>query len=134
VTLATAPEVTGDLREAWDAALEAVRALRGGAELLAENLPDVADPLAHLVRIGAVHVERREGTLVGFAVVRAETILGIFVAPARRQHGVAREIARQLFALNDPPRDALALPGDRATKSLYESLGLKARLLTMRAD
>jgi hypothetical protein len=28
--------------------------------------------------------------------------------------------------------DAYALPGDRAMKSLYESIGWKARLLTMR--
>jgi hypothetical protein len=34
----------------------------------------------------------------------------------------------------NPPVDGLALPGDRATKSLYESFGWKARLLTMRGE
>ena len=49
--------------------------------------------------------------------------------------GVAREARqRPLSGLRVEPLDAFALPGDRATKSLFESLGWKARLLTMRGE
>lgn len=134
MTLAVATEVTDDLRSAWTLALEGLSATRGGPELLADVLGEGPDPLVDLVARGEVRVERRGGELAGFAVVRGSTILGVFVAPAHRGRGVARAMAAALFAGAAPPRDALALPGDRATKSLYESLGLKARLLTMRAE
>jgi hypothetical protein len=40
----------------------------------------------------------------------------------------------ELRAMATPPLDAFALPGDRAMKSLYESIGWKARLITMRGE
>jgi len=134
VSLSAATEVTTELRQLWSDALDALASIRGGAELLAEVLPDSPDPLRDLVAGNCVMLERREDQLVGFAVVRHQTIVGVYVSPASRRAGVARDIAKSLFAMDAPPRDAFALPGDRATKSLYESLGLKARLLTMRAE
>jgi hypothetical protein len=134
VTLAAASEISDELRRLWEEALRALRATRGGPELAAQSLPSSPDPLRDLVDSGSIFLEERDGELVGLAVVRDQTIVGVYVVAAQRRRGLARAIAAELFALADPPRDALALPGDRATKSLYESLGLKARLLTMRAE
>jgi GNAT superfamily N-acetyltransferase len=134
VTLDAATHVSDDLRRLWAEALDALGSTRGGPELLEEVLPRGSDPLGELVGERSLYVERREGAIVGFAIVRGATVIGLYVTPSARGTGVAREMALALFALREPPRDALALPGDRATKSLYESLGLKARLLTMRAE
>ncbi|MFI5035259.1 MAG: GNAT family N-acetyltransferase [Acidimicrobiales bacterium] len=134
MTLAAATDVSEELRQLWDAALSALAATRGGPELLAEALPTSPDPLAAIVAEGGLFLERRDDVVIGFAVVRECTIVGVYVTPAARGGGVARAMATDLFAMAEPPRDALALPGDRAMKSLYESLGLKARLLTMRAE
>ena len=60
-------------------------------------------------------------------------LAALYVAPARRREGVGSRLARAVLESDGAPSDAWALPGDRATKSLYESLGMKARLLTMRA-
>jgi ribosomal protein S18 acetylase RimI-like enzyme len=134
VSLDAATEVTAELRQLWSEALDTLANIRGGAELLSEVLPDSLDPLTELVETDCVMVEQRDERLVGFAVVRHRTIVGVYVSPESRRLGVARDIAKGLFAMDAPPLDAFALPGDRATKSLYESLGLKARLLTMRAE
>jgi len=134
VSLTPATEVSAELRQLWGEALDAVTTIRGGAELLAEVLPDSLDPLSELVATDCVMLEQRDELLVGFAIVRHRTIVGVYVSPVSRRLGVARDIAKSLFAMDVPPLDAFALPGDRATKSLYESLGLKARLLTMRGE
>ena len=62
------------------------------------------------------------------------SLMGLFVDPAHRRHGIASAMVRDVMARTDAPIDAWALPGDRATKSLIESLGWKARRLTMRAE
>ncbi len=134
MSLSRATGVDDELRALWERALGELRATRGGQALLVESLPASGDPLGDLVTAGQVFVEHRDDVVVGVAVVRDAVIVGVYVTPAWRGQGVARSIATELFALSDPPLDALALPGDRATKSLYESLGLKARLLTMRAE
>lgn len=134
MTLGAATRVDADLRETWESALAQLREVRGGPELIDQAVGSTPDPLGDLVASRSVLVERRGSDLVGFAVVRDHVIVALYVAPDWRGRGVARAMAAELFALDDPPRDALALPGDRATKSLYESLGLKARLLTMRAE
>ncbi len=60
------------------------------------------------------------------------SIEAIYVAHGFRRQKVATILVKTLLASDTPPVDAYALPGDRAMKSLYESLGWKARLLTMR--
>ena len=45
-----------------------------------------------------------------------------------------RQLLHELVVGENPPKDGYALPGDRGMKSLYESLGWKARLLTMRGE
>ena len=118
-------------------ALEAekrLRSHRGGPALIntitgGSDLGSVVDAL---LADGALWGAFSDDRLVAFAVVRSDVVEAIYVAPTSRRQGVATLMIKTLLALNDPPRDAYALPGDRAMKSLYESIGWKARLLTMR--
>lgn len=61
----------------------------------------------------------------------------LYVVPSGRRHGHGRRLAEAVLvwgARHGCVRvDAPALPGDRATKSLFESLGLRARLLVLSA-
>jgi GNAT superfamily N-acetyltransferase len=87
-----------------------------------------------LVARGELWTFEDEGELRGFAIYRSSVVEALYVSPAYRRRGVARSMLKALLALEDPPKDAYALPGDRAMKSLYESFGWKARLLTMRGE
>ena len=135
MALVTATEVTQELRDIWDRALIEVASQRGGPELVATLYQEVpfADALSYVVAQRALETEVRDGQVVGLAVRSGTVIAALYVVPAHRGGGVAREMVTGLLARGDAPEDAWALPGDRATKSLYESLGWKARLLTMRA-
>lgn len=89
--------------------------------------------LDDLIARGAIWVAL-DPEIIAFAVVRNRIIEVIFVEESRRREGVATRMLETLGAMENPPIDAWALPGDRATKSLYESVGWKARLLTMRGE
>ncbi|MGH9020339.1 MAG: GNAT family N-acetyltransferase [Acidimicrobiales bacterium] len=130
----TPREVSVPLRQVFDVAVAAARASRGGDELLTALLPPGDDPLVALVAAGSVRVAVSDGAVIGVAVVAHGVLGALYVAPEHRRHGAGREFATTLFNAPDGPRDGWALPGDRATKSLYESMGMKARLLTMRAE
>ena len=127
--------VTPPLRELWRNAVKRLRAHRGGAELYVtiggETAPD--ELLDQLVSTGAVWTIGGN-ELAGFAVVRNDIVEAIFVSPDARRQRVATSLLEALISSAAPPRDGFALPGDRGTKSLYESLGWKARLLTMRGE
>ncbi|MGC8498881.1 MAG: GNAT family N-acetyltransferase [Acidimicrobiales bacterium] len=118
-----------DLAGLWVAALTALRHQRGGASLARDlaagrsdrDWLDEAVARANLWHVGDAAI----------ALVDASTILGLYVVPDRRRHGVARTLVAALREAHPSVRDALVLPGDRASKSLYESLGWRARLLTM---
>jgi GNAT superfamily N-acetyltransferase len=82
--------------------------------------------------------------VVGFGIGRVEVLrdgsrLGVvddfFVEEPARDVGVGEAIMNRLvdWFRNEEcfGIDALALPGDRATKNFFESFGLKARLLTV---
>ena len=120
--------VTAQLADVWRHAIEDVAARRGGARYLEDVLGDV-EPDAML------HSFATAGSLwsddaASIMVVSDRVILALYVIPAQRRRGRGRalvSVARQ----EADARDALALPGDRATKSLYESVGWKARLLTL---
>jgi GNAT superfamily N-acetyltransferase len=108
----------------WHEYVAGLSTFRGGSALL-EQLPvSIDDVIADVLQI------RRNDDLVGFCLVRHNTIEALYVIPAARRQGCARA-ALQGAILNGAV-DALALPGDRATKSLYESATWRARLLTMR--
>lgn len=128
-------EPTASLRTMWNAALHHVLQHRGGSALVAtvaENV-ELDSLLAHLSASGYVWAAEAEGVLQGFVVVRRAVIEALYVSPPHRRQGVARQILTDLQEVGPAPVDALTLPGDRGTKSLYESFGWKARLLTMRA-
>ncbi|HMK10352.1 MAG TPA: GNAT family N-acetyltransferase [Acidimicrobiales bacterium] len=84
------------------------------------------------------------GAIVGYAVVRAETlrdggILGviddIYVEPDAREVGVGEAlmdgIEQWCRALGCIGIDALALPGNRETKNFFETFGLVARAIVV---
>lgn len=89
------------------------------------------DALGHLINRSQCWVVEGPEQPLALAIVRSEVLELLYVAPTERRQGIGRAIARTLIDA-ELVRDALALPGDRATKALYESIGWRARLLTMR--
>lgn len=123
-----------------DAALARARVVRGGGALLEQlwgsAVTDdvVRDALAAEVAAGHVWVVLRGDDVIAGALVGDGCVRAIWVQTTMRRQKVATTLLRALLASDDAPCDAWALPGDRATKSLYESVGWKARLLTMRGE
>lgn len=117
-------------------ALEAATEQRGGA-LLAQTIlagRTTEQVVTEAVGLRALVIARVGDTPVGFALVANGVVTTVFVDVAYRRGGVARGLLGALVTSQREVLDAYALPGDRATKSLYESFGWKARLLTMRAE
>ncbi len=71
---------------------------------------------------------------IGFALIRERRLIALYVAPEARREGLGRQLLDAATRGRSGARDGLALPGDRATKSLFESAGWRARLLTMSAE
>jgi GNAT superfamily N-acetyltransferase len=153
----TAPEEAA--RTAVDADIPQVTALAGAAT--AEKLGQKGGPLwarregrpapheaalrsaldwpDHEVAVGTL-----DGAVVGYGVVRTETLLDggllgviedIYVDPGARAVGVGETLMNHLI---DWCRtrgcfgvDSLALPGDRDTKNFFESFGLVARAIVV---
>jgi len=126
--------VTPELALLWKHALKDVLAKRGGEALMTTLSGTFSDDelLASVVATASLWTFIEEGELKGFCLCRARAVEAVYVAHAFRRQKVATTLVRTLLDGDDAPVDALALPGDRAMKSLYESLGWKARLLTMR--
>jgi len=136
VPLIPAHESSPELVSLWSEAVHAARHKRGGPELLTTIRGGVDEEvlLEHLVDVHTVWLAVEDDELVGMALYRDRVIEAVFVNSHHRRRGLARMMVNTLKTLETPPKDALALPGDRATKSLYESFGWKARLLTMHAE
>ena len=136
MSIEPATEPTDALRKMWDEATQALSRKRGGPQLLAALGGGGAqdEALVRLIDARALWTTTEAGVIVGFAIWRRSAIEALYVEPDRRRHGVARAMVVALRNLDQPPVDALALPGDRAMKSLYESFGWKARLITMHAE
>ena len=134
ITLATSlsPDVLSLLEEAQSA----LGAKRGGDDLETTIIGDtpIDAVLDGFVANRELWLARVEHELRGLTIVRSDVIVAVYVTPAFRRQGVARAKWTTVLASADRPRDAYALPGDRATKSLFESIGWKARLLTMRGE
>ncbi len=129
VSPARAVATRAELVELWLAALAALRRQRGGGALardLAAGRSDRAWLDEAIARANLWYLDD-----AAIALVDASTILGVYVVPEQRRHGLARTLVAALREARPSLGDALVLPGDRATKSLYESLGWRARLLTM---
>lgn len=127
---------TGDLEALWASALSEVTKKRGGEALMVTIAAGMAPGqlLDHFISLGDLWSAHDGEVLLGFALCRYGVVEALYVERHRRRQGIARAILTTLRALEVPPADALALPGDRAMKSLYESIGWKARLLTMRGE
>jgi GNAT superfamily N-acetyltransferase len=121
-----------------DAAYSRAQSARGGRALLTQlwgsdvDRDAVRAAVAVEAAAGHVWVALRSDEIIAGALVGAGCVRAIWVQPAFRRHRVASTLLSALATSDTPPQDAWALPGDRATKSLYESVGWKARLLTMR--
>ncbi len=132
VELAT--EVTDALVELFNHAVTAATVHRGGQAMLQSILAG-QEPRAFLEGVIArneLWTARTGENLTGFALCRNGLIEAVYVQKSSRRQGVGTSLVRAAESVLSEPVDAYALPGDRATKSLYESLGWKARLLTMR--
>ncbi|MGH9172650.1 MAG: GNAT family N-acetyltransferase [Acidimicrobiales bacterium] len=120
--------------------------LRGGTLFLARelsgleilvDLPTAGDE-SRLVAVGTL-----DGVVLGVAVACVEVVGGsplgrlqaLWVDPEARSVGVGQEllglVARWAADRGAERIDAYALPGDRATKNLFESAGFSARLIVM---
>jgi GNAT superfamily N-acetyltransferase len=134
VSVSLARGVTPALRHLWDRAHHDLVAKRGGRALfvtLSDGMPE-DDLLDVVVASSALWTYEDEEGLKGFALCRASLVEAVYVAHEYRRQKVATALVRALLEGPTPPVDAYALPGDRGMKSLYESIGWKARLLTMR--
>jgi GNAT superfamily N-acetyltransferase len=134
IVAAEAP--SSELSQLWANAMYGLLHHRGGSELLASVWGGTApDLLLHeLIKERSIWLAEIDGSLTGFVVYRDRVIEGVFVSRQDRRKGVARQLVSHLMSLENPPLDAHVLPGDRGMKSLFESFGWKARLLTMRGE
>ncbi len=129
-------QVTDALKVIWDNAINEAAKKRGGEELLSTIRGEVAPDqlLKRLIALGCLWTCHDGDTVVGIVLCRNRVVETLYVDRQHRRQGIARAMLNELRAMATPPLDAFALPGDRATKSLYESIGWKARLLTMRGE
>lgn len=134
--ISTASKWTSALDALFTLATDEASTQRGGAKLIAtiQGTQALGDVLRSAISDGDVVVAYDDATLLGFALCRRGVLEVVYVAPEHRREGVARALVSTVVQNRREVLDAYALPGDRATKSLYESFGWKARLLTMRAE
>lgn len=141
------PEDLARCEELLSAAWLESKLSRGG-ELLGHLSPDrptvegwVAEGPSRVLLVGTfagVTVGMATGSLAGEMPARGRRLGRVdccYVEPEARQVGVGAALLEGLlgwFAEHGcTDVDAQALPGDRATKQLYETAGFKARLLTL---
>ena len=128
------------LEQAIAVVIDRARAVRGGGALLEQLWGPEQEPRGYEKRaldeiaLGHLWVAQSGDEIIAVALFAERCVRAIWVAPHYRRQRVASRLLNTLLATASPPRDAWALPGDRATKSLYESVGWKARLLTMRGE
>ncbi len=135
-------ELTDDLVELVAAALRELTSHRGGPQLRTTIVAHTgaSEPVAlteTLVDRGSLYVAHADGSPAGIlAVTPADhlTIMGVYVRDGLRRRHVATSLLSLVFDSPIAPNDAWVLPGDRATKSLYEQAGWKARMLTMSGE
>jgi GNAT superfamily N-acetyltransferase len=136
-----APVVTAALRTLALDAAESTGQLRGGSALVGDiervlGVSSIEEVLTIGSRLDGLLVASEGADVVGFALVTLtspRTLLSVYVAPPARHSGVARDLVEAARGLTPPVVDAWVLPGDRASKSLYESIRWRARRLTMSA-
>jgi GNAT superfamily N-acetyltransferase len=120
-------QATDEAHRLWDELVEGSGGVRGAAAIF-ENLGD----FEAIVERGSLWLGHDEAP-VSLAVLEGGIVKVLYVAKGHRRRGLGRATLAELLR-QASPIDAWALPGDRASKSLYESVGWRARLLTMRGD
>jgi len=142
-----APEDLARCEELLSAAWREAKLSRGG-DLLGDLSPDrpsaagwLADGRSQVLLVGTfagATVGIAAGRLAGGVVASGRRLGRVdwcYVEPGAREVGVGAALVEELlgwFAEQGcTDVDAHALPGDRATKQLYETAGFKARLLTL---
>jgi len=136
VDVRIATHVRPELERCWNVAVRGIEESRGGEAYLLDVIGEAASDNAGAALVSFVNSQQvveavLDEDVLGFCVVSDLLIVALYVLPEFRRRGVARLLLDFVFDLGDPPCDAWVLPGDRESKSLYENLGWKARLLTM---
>lgn len=134
MNIAAATQVSEELLTLFSDAQNAASHHRGGAAML-DSVLSSDEPesfLRNAIARNEVWIAQSDRGLVGFALCRNSLIEAVYVDKSSRRQGIATQLVTALMHATDKTLDAYALPGDRATKSFFESLGWKARLLTMR--
>jgi GNAT superfamily N-acetyltransferase len=132
MSVALSSTVTPVIEALWSESLDGIEDARGAVELMAQISNGLSS--SELLKLSVANGELwLEESGAGFALCRDSVIFGIYVRPANRRNGIAKQMITEMISRAGAV-DGFALPGDRATKSLYESIGWKARLLTMRGD
>lgn len=136
------PSVTEDLLRLAHQALGSIDGLRGAEGLVADvsdllKTRDLESTMQLVASSGGLLVGRVEGRATGLALASpgpSRIVLAAFVEPSYRRRGLGSALLAAALALDPRPTDAWVLPGDRASKSLYERAGWRARRLTMSGD
>ena len=112
-----------------------------GADRLAIEVPEIGSRWSQVLTDGAmfVLVGCIDSVVMGYLIARKldqlATIEQVFVTHDARNLGVGDALVSATLSWardqNLTALDALALPGDRETKNLYERSGLVARLITV---
>ena len=130
-------DVSDELRALWGHAAEATLEPPRRPRALRTIRRDVDDDVlldARRWRAGALWTIGDDDATSGLRARARRRRGGRLRRSQRRRERVATTLLHALVAGERPPKDGYALPGDRGMKSLYESLGWKARLLTMRGE
>lgn len=142
VRRATAADAA-ELAELEEEARRAAVDLRGGSRLLADHSP-VAGEWARWLG-GATHaawIARIDSLAVGYLALQLPSQRGgvglvtqVFVTPGARELGLGEQLVEAaldaLVEAGAGTLDALALPGDRLTKNLFERAGVVSRLIVL---
>ncbi len=128
------------LEALWGRAQTWARAQRGGQELL-DDLAGVRSPGQGEAPLHTDQVALLGSTPAGFLraswepATRRARLDSLFVVPELRGIGIGHELfshaVRELRRLGCEGLDAVALPGDRATKNFFEAHGMVTRALVV---
>jgi GNAT superfamily N-acetyltransferase len=138
LVIATIHVVDRDLDSLISTALHDLRRHRGGVAMerdirLATTANDSVSFAELCVQTGALSGAFLRDSLAGVLLCAANpwSIVGVYVAPEYRRQGIGRQLVQSVLSGDGAPVDAWVLPGDRAMKSLFESVSWKARRLIM---
>lgn len=136
MTIDVVCDASEELSELVGRAASGLSTHRGGAAMLTSIVggQELEGFLRGVIARNELWAAKVGEKFVGFALCRNGLVEAVYVDKSFRRQGLGTALVKAISSAVGGPIDAYALPGDRATKSLYESLGWKARLLTMRGE